>query len=143
MHGFTLIELVVTMVIFSLLAALAYPSYQTYAERARRADGISAMTGLQLAQERFRANCPFYAQNLGNANACGANPGASTVAYGNASADGFYSLAIVANSATGNAYTISADPQGAQSGDSGCDPLTLLLNPVNPTGLRGPNNCWN
>ena len=142
-RGYTLIELLIAVVILSVLASVAIPSYQMYSQRARRADGLSSIAGLQLAQERFRANCPFYAQNIGNANACGANAGASTVTYGNASRDGFYALAIIANSATGNAYTVRATPQGAQANDADCSPITLTLNPANPQGLRGPADCWN
>lgn len=141
--GFSLPELLVTLVIIAILAAIAFPSYQNYSERSRRADGFSAIAGLQLAQERFRANCPFYAQNIGDANVCGANAGASTVAFGDASERGFYALSITDDTATGNAFTISADPQDAQAGDADCDPITLTLNPANPGGLRGPAECWN
>ena len=103
---------------------------------------MSGVAGLQLAQSRARANCPFYAQTIAGADACGANAGATTVNFGNTSPEGLYTLAIVAASATGNAYTISADPQGAQAGDTDCDPMTVIVNAAKPTGLRGPAGCW-
>ena len=62
----------------------------------------AAINGLQLAQERFRANCPWYAQSIGANDVCGANAGASTVQFNAASAEGLYNMSIAAGTATGN-----------------------------------------
>ncbi|MDX1490106.1 MAG: type IV pilin protein [Pseudohongiellaceae bacterium] len=141
-NGFTLIELMISVAIVGVLALVAYPAYQDSVQRSRRADGIAAALGIQVAQESFRSNCRFYAQNLGANNVCGANAGASTVQASATSAEGFYALSIQAASATGNAYTIVIDPQGQQAGDSDCDPMTLTFNNANPTGLKAPTACW-
>lgn len=51
--GFTLIELMITVAIVGILAAIAYPSYTQYVERARRQEAISAMLEVQQFAERF------------------------------------------------------------------------------------------
>lgn len=142
MRGFTLIELLITVAILGLIAMIAYPSYQDSMRKTRRSDGIAAALAVQVAQEKFRGSCPFYAQTLGAANVCGANAGASTVAAPTASAEGWYNLSIAAGTATGNAYTIVADPTGAQIDDSDCDPMTIAFSAANPNGLKGPAGCW-
>src|SRR5579859_1509531 len=47
-RGFTLIELMVTILVFAILAGIAYPSYSRYVIRANRTDATSAL--IQAAQ---------------------------------------------------------------------------------------------
>lgn len=141
-RGFTLMELMITVAIIGIIAVVAYPSYQDSVRRTRRADGIAAALALQVAQEKFRGSCPFYAQNIGSTNTCGANAGASTVAAGTSSTEGYYTLSIQAGSATGNAYTIVIDPTGAQASDTSCDPMLITYSAANPAGARSPADCW-
>ena len=132
----------ITVAILGIIAAVAYPSYQESVRQSRRADGVAAALGIQIAQERFRGNCPFYAQTLGASNVCGANAGASTVQASAASREGYYTLSVQAASATGNSYTIVIDPQGYQVSDTSCDPMTITYNSTNPNGLKAPASCW-
>jgi type IV pilus assembly protein PilE len=141
-QGFTLIELLVTLVIIGLLTTVAYPSYQNSVRKTRRSDAITAALAIQVAQEKFRANCPFYAQTLGASNVCGANAGASTVQAAATSREGFYAMTIAAASATGNAYTIVATPQGEQAADSTCSPMSLIFSTSSPNGQKSPAACW-
>ena len=140
--GFTLVELLAVLVIITIIAAVALPSYEAMAQQSRRTDAIASINSLRLAQETFRANCAFYAQNLGTSDVCGANAGASTLTFDTDSREGFYAMSIVASSATGNAFTISADPQGAQVSDTDCDPMTLTISAADPDGARAPAECW-
>src|SRR5210317_2023145 len=96
--GFTLIEMMIAVAIIGILAAIAYPSYQNSILKSRRSDGIATALAVQVAQERFRGSCRFYAQTIGATDVCGANAGASTVAGPTASAEGFYNLSILAAS---------------------------------------------
>jgi type IV pilus assembly protein PilE len=141
-RGVTLIELMIVVAIIGILAAVAYPSYQDSVRQSRRSDGASAATAVQLAQENFRGNCRFYAQSIGAGDTCGASAAASTVRAPAASSNGFYLITILANSATGNAYTIVATPQGAQAADTACSPMLLAVSPATPAGARTPAGCW-
>lgn len=143
--GITLIELMIVIVIVGILAAIAYPSYQNSVRKARRADGQAALTSVQLAQEKLRSSCRFYAQSLGGAaNACGATAAGSTIAAPIASPDGHYTIALGNASATG--YTATATPVGDQVNDKAggvtCT-LVLAVSAANPNGLRSPAACWN
>lgn len=141
-RGFTLLEMLVVLAILGILALVAFPSYQDSVRRTRRADGIAAVLAIQAAQEGFRANCPFYAQNLGTSSICGAESAASTVRAPSTSSDGFYSLSIAPDSASGNGYTILAVAQGTQTSDTSCDPLSAAYDAMHPSGLRTPAECW-
>lgn len=142
--GITLIELMIVVMIIGILAAVAYPSYQNSVRKARRADGAAALTTIQLAQEKLRSSCRFYAQNLGGgANVCGANAAGSTIVAPSASPDGRYSVTLANASATG--YTATATGQADQANDKAggvtCT-LVLTVSAANPNGVRTPAACW-
>lgn len=54
--GFGLLDLVVTLCIASLLAALAFPAYGMFTQRAKVSRAIGDIASLSLAVERFRLN---------------------------------------------------------------------------------------
>jgi len=142
MYGFTLIELLITVAIMTILATIAVPSYQEFQRDSRRSDAHTAITDVSLAQQKLRGNCTFYAGSIGASNNCGANAGATTVSGSNTSPDGYYAISVTA--ASGNSFTIQADPQGSQASDLDCDPITLTVNAINPNGVKGPSlDCWN
>ena len=62
--GITLIELLVTVAIVAILAAIAVPVYTNYMQRARRAEAKTALEQLRAAQEMFRAERGSYSTNL-------------------------------------------------------------------------------
>lgn len=53
--GFTLVEMLIAMAIFVILAALAWPSYSHQAVRVKRVEGQVALIEAMQQQERFHA----------------------------------------------------------------------------------------
>ena len=138
-NGFTLIELMIVVVVIAVLAAIAIPAYQNYVEQARRADAKAGLLSLQLAQEKFRANCPSYATNIGTGNNCLT----STLNHDSDSPDDYYQLTIPA--ATASSYTLAAtrDPADKQANDTKCGDFGINQNNEQTvTGSLSVNDCW-
>lgn len=123
-RGFTLIELMVTVVIIGILAAIAYPSYRNYVTQSRRSDAQIALTQAANQQERFFTECNAYASSLAGTRSCGA----STLGVSVASPESHYILSMTASAtiavacSANTCYTITANPDnasatGKQSGD--------------------------
>lgn len=133
--GMTLIELMITVAVVGILAAIAYPSYQNQVRRSNRADAITALTAMANAQERFYLANNTYAATtppLGFP-----VPPAPPPPAGN-SQRGFYTLTVASPDFT-TRFTVTATAVvgGPQAGDTGCTPLTL-----NSTGIKTPATCW-
>jgi type IV pilus assembly protein PilE len=105
-RGFTLIEMMVTVAIMGILAAVAYPSYLEHLAKGRRADGRAALLDLAQRMERYYTERSTYATaTLGNSGV-----------YPSTSPQGHYTLSITAKSAT--AFSIQATPTGSQLHDA-------------------------
>ncbi|MBD9503854.1 type IV pilin protein [Pseudomonas sp. BGr12] len=129
-RGFTLIELMVTVAIVAILAAVAFPSYQRYVLRSHRVEAQAVLSEAAARQERY------YSQN---------NAYASTAAglnmTSNVNALQYYSLAI--SNITATTYTLTATATGAQAKDAPC--LSLSLDQAGTrsnTGTGTGTTCW-
>lgn len=136
--GFTLIELMFAVAIFSTLVSIAYPSYMDQMSKVRRSDAQGALLGLASAMERYFTEKNTYLGAAGSTNAP-ADTGSPRIFPNQAPLDGntkYYNLTI--NSATATSYSLQASPIGVQANDA-CGNLTL-----SSTGLRNAqnNHCW-
>ena len=53
MHGVTLMELMIVVVIVGILTAIAFPNYREFVARAKRAEAKAALLKLATSQEKF------------------------------------------------------------------------------------------
>ena len=138
-NGFTLVELMITVAVFGILAAIAYPGYTRQVQKTRRADAEAALMELSNFMERFFTENNCY-QNTGADKSCStiADNSSPTLPFTVAPKQGtaYYNLSL---SAIGpSSYTLQAAPGGSQTSDP-CQTLTL-----SNTGVKTPttSGCW-
>jgi type IV pilus assembly protein PilE len=128
-RGFTLIELMITVAIIAILAAVAVPLYQGYVMRSRIPDATSALATKQVQLEQFFQDNRTYA----GAPACASDTTTSkyyTFSCGDtATATGFVLTATGRNAMTGFAYTVNQANGKTTTVPSG-------------SGWTGSTSCW-
>jgi type IV pilus assembly protein PilE len=75
--GFSLIELLVTVAIIGILAAVAIPAYTGQQKKASRVEAYSNLDNIRLIEEQIFADTGNYSANLGVAGSSAANRGAN------------------------------------------------------------------
>ena len=132
--GFTLIELMITVIIVGILAAIAYPSYTQYVAQTRRSDATINLTRIAALQERFFTECGRYAGTLGAVQNCGTGTLAAGLAAGGTTMDGYYTLiaAVIPGppplaAPGGGGFTLTATPALSQAtaDSTKCTTLTI------------------
>ena len=123
-NGFTLMEVMITVVIIGILAGTAYPSYTRFVAEARRSDATINMMRIAALQEKFFTECGRYTNQL-NGFISNPNPalrctglGAGPTAISYTTTDGYYTLTVPTLVAGpfplatpgGGGYTLSAAP---------------------------------
>ena len=133
--GFTLVELMVTIVVVAILAAIAVPSYTAQIRKSRRTEGRTAVLDAAAREERFFATHNFYTQTSTDLSYT-----PFPAAVGN-----YYTLNVVCNDkACASGFTVTATPTGPQVNDTVCTSFT-----VDQTGLQSATpaanatTCWN
>jgi type IV pilus assembly protein PilE len=124
--GVTLIELMITVVIVALLAAIAYPSYQLQVRQSRRAAAEAFLMDVASRQQQRFVDVRSYAAAL------------SDLGVTTPSDLRSYYTVTVGPPPVGvpMGFTLTATPIGAQAHDS-CGALTL-----NQAGSKAPDSCW-
>lgn len=124
--GFTLIELMITVTIIGILAAIVYPAYQKYVIRANRVDAQAVMLESVLFMERYFTTNGSYADAVLPKTVSGA---------------GKHTISFTADP-TDTAFTIRAVPVDGYT-DAECDIMT-----IDQTGAKTENgtgslsDCW-
>ncbi|HXQ31290.1 MAG TPA: type IV pilin protein [Steroidobacteraceae bacterium] len=137
-RGFTLIELVVTMVIVAILAAIAVASYRSQVLDSRRTEARTAVLDLAGREERNFATSNVYS-------AVPTQLGYTGAAFPVTVGSGYYevTVAVVAGVAgTPATYTITATPLGTQANDTQCTSFSLTSTGLQSATGSNAANCW-
>ncbi|AGA91844.1 prepilin-type N-terminal cleavage/methylation domain-containing protein [Thioflavicoccus mobilis 8321] len=131
-RGFTLIELMITVAIVGILAAIAYPSYQDSVRKSWRANAASCLLELAQGMERWYTGRSTYVGATVPTTGCTTEGGMG----------GRYDFSFTANP-TATAFTLQAVPDtaGPQASD---DCGTLTINQLGQKGASGGtvSECW-
>jgi type IV pilus assembly protein PilE len=125
--GFTLTELMITVAIIGILAAVAYPSYTDFVLRSNRSEAQRELLRYANLQEQVFVDSRSYAASM-----TGLGEGTASVTTDS----GKYIISVQASTTT--TFTLQAVAQSSQTNDSGCTTLT-----VNEVGSKTPTTlCW-
>jgi type IV pilus assembly protein PilE len=148
--GFTLIELMVTIVIGSILMMVAVPIYTSEVRKSRRTEARTAILDLATREERYFSVNNSYT-NVGSALGYGAGVGAMTGAGAQTVGSGYYTLTVTpsAGSLPGvtpvvqPGYQAIATAVGTQTKDTACATFTIDQTGLQTSAPAAAATCWN
>ena len=141
-RGFTVTEILTVLVVIAVLAAIAIPMWRTHLLRVRRAEARDALTGLQVAQDRF------FGRNARYATAAQLTaPAPDGLGLAATTAHGLYAITLE-TSADGLGYlaTARAVPRAGQDADDRCATFTIdhigQMGAADASGTDRSADCW-
>ncbi|HSY28378.1 MAG TPA: type IV pilin protein [Burkholderiaceae bacterium] len=134
-RGFTLIEMMITVAIIAIVAAIALPSYSSYVRKSHRSEAISSLALYQTILERC------FAANLTYTIAAATSPCNAMPALPVNSPNNYYSIGMTS---TGTTYLFTATAQNSQATDTACTSFSVdQTNTRTTTGSGTSASCWN
>ena len=133
--GFSLIELMITVVIIAIVTSIALPSYREHVKRTMRVDATTALLRLAAEQEKFYISNNSYTTDLDDLNITGTD-------------EGLYVLAITSeNVITTFTATATTKTGESQEGDDKCSSFSIDANGNRSAADDGDadttESCWN
>ncbi len=132
-RGFSLVELMITVVILIIIASIAIPNYTDSIERMRRSEAMDSLLRIAAEQEKYFLQNNAYADALSDFNA----------GYPSSSDNGYYTLAVT-NHASG--FIAKATATGVQLKDDTCREFVLdgsgARTAIDSKADDSTNLCW-
>lgn len=133
-------ELMITVAIVGILAAIAYPSYLSYMERSNRTDATTTMISDAQTLQRCYSQTYDYTQCVTTFTP--APGGVTQISPTGTTPNGYYTLQVKPTAA--DAYTITATPaKSPQTSDSQCTSFVLSSTGAQTaTPAANSQTCW-
>jgi type IV pilus assembly protein PilE len=135
--GFTLIEVMITVAIIAILAAVAIPSYVDYVTRSKLVEAKTNLADMRTRLEQYFLDNRRYPSNCIPSAAGAAGAGNIYLPAGQKA------FAVTCPTLTATTYTVLATGQGTMSG------FSFTINEKNerkttgvPAGWTNPGTCW-
>jgi type IV pilus assembly protein PilE len=145
--GFTLIELMITVVVIAILGAVALPSFLNQIRKSRRTEARTAVLDLAARAERLYSTNNSYLNSV-TSKLLPTDLGYQDTAFPIASVgSGYYSIDIKPNAPTATTFNFTATATGSQASDTTC--YTFTVDQTGKQSAADKNNvdqtqtCWN
>jgi type IV pilus assembly protein PilE len=138
-NGFTLIELMVTVAIVGILAAIAIPSYQGYVNQANRSDVKTALLeDVQFMERNYTESYKY------NKKSDATNVTATSLPARQSPKTGTALYTITLPTPTATTYTLTATPVvGGRMANDGCGAFSInQLGQKSVSGTMSVADCW-
>jgi len=134
-NGFTLIELMVTIIIVGILSSVAYPSYMNYVQQTRRTEAQSKLIEIANRQEMYYLDHHVYATDLDTELSLGADPFITE--------NGYYAITTSSSVSTAVGFTLTATAVDVQAADSDCLIFSITQDLSKTATDANNTDCWN
>ena len=147
--GFTLIEMLVTIVIATILVTIALPTYQMQIRKSRRTEAKTALLNFAAREERYLATQNVYSSDPGQLQytAAGGSWPVSTGTYYQIDAPTVSNPSSTTPTAVPTfSVTVVPAPGSPQLADTSCQSFTVTQTGLQTSADSGGNNssstCW-
>ncbi|MFK8028749.1 MAG: type IV pilin protein [Gammaproteobacteria bacterium] len=132
--GFSLIELMITIVIIAIVTSIAIPSYREHVKRTKRSDATAALLRLAAEQEKFYIANNTYTDDIADLNIDGTDEGLYTISFANTNLVVTYTATATAKSGE------------SQADDDACRSFSIDANgsrtATDSTTTDNTDYCW-
>jgi type IV pilus assembly protein PilE len=144
--GFSLIELMVTVVVVAILASIAIPTYTAQVRKSRRTEARSAILDLAGREERVLSVNNSYSAVPTDVGYTGSTWPTAGISVGS----GYYTVVVTVPdpnfTGTGPSYVIAATATGGQSADTSCASFSVnqigQQSSLDSSNASSTSTCW-